>query len=748
MSLFKTKRNKIIVSGAVLSVFVLLAIFWFIGRRSQTKNLEGIYITAGGESYLVLKQGITGSLVVEHGEFNTIYPAWYFGGEDVTKGFRFTTNFNKGILTIRQNQDYNSGSSSWHLPDEYNIKLCIQCSPSETTPGDWDLIWGEMKCIGTFGKGIFSKEFWKDITSIHKFKNIMGSFSKHHKTELIMHLETDASDEILPSILHRVDDKRIADYFNLRQEGKINDHTLDLIRDLARDHPGDPYLELHLVEMEALQGDKDLAFSLLEKWNTSHDSFPDPLLQESARRVFQTVSDEIIRKNSPDLKDIMEVFNIDKPRLDLKETRDFYKSYFRSGQMFFFPIPVVLPWKTPGYNGRPVPNFLSLQANSIVMRVLATFYLFQGKREESLELFASVYHMGQSLNSHGVLIQRLIGIAIRGIASEGLKIYVLNACETREEFHKCWAMLTKLHNTRGQEHGSHLSVNTFPLITSHMKYKSGVSYPNIPEAETRHKTSDMKFQLVRMALAARYCLFETGEFPSSQQHFAPFFREELPKDTFTENDALRFTRLSKNEMAVYSVGPDGDDDRTKVRYDPTNGAITDGDIFITIPREREFAFPREGVRAKNAYELLEQFPNGLPADPFANTRGLPFSIIESTDKDPLVIFSFGPNTDQDRPEQRDHRSGYFRPELAFDFQVMGPHSESQEKTPSPSPTPTPTPVCTPPFGENAGYARRVQKVFRKGTPKARAPGYWILGPMYDPTNGTVSNGDLFIEIPR
>ena len=70
-------------------------------------------------------------------------------------------------------------------------------------------------------------------------------------------------------------------------------------------------------------------------------------------------------------------------------------------------------------------------------------------------------------------------------------------------------------------------------------------------------------------------------------------------------------------------------------------------------------------------------PNGLPVDPFADSRGRPLGVSNTT---PVYIYSYGPDTDESQARQAGDR---YIPEV-----------------------------------------------------------------LYDPTNGTISHGDLFIAIPR
>lgn len=70
-----------------------------------------------------------------------------------------------------------------------------------------------------------------------------------------------------------------------------------------------------------------------------------------------------------------------------------------------------------------------------------------------------------------------------------------------------------------------------------------------------------------------------------------------------------------------------------------------GDISVKVPRERQYPFPREGVRAANLADFNRQFPSGLPADPFALTRGKGLGTTTTANGD-VIVYSYGPNVDE------------------------------------------------------------------------------------------------------
>jgi hypothetical protein len=740
MTLFRTKRKVFLF--ILFSILIILACFlgWRLWKARNSDQAAGIYITAGGQSYLVIKSGFWG-LRVQEGYFITTGMD-LFSPQNLT-GTALSADFCNGQLSLTQKETYEMKGSIWDFskrenPEVDTFFLSLDLKPSQSIPGDLDLQRAELVVSSHSASNVLSRDYWKNLVGSNSWRHFRENLVDPIGTEEIMRYIHDPKDEPLYSMARRVDDPRVIEYFRLRTNGVITKETLALARSLASEHPGDPYLELHRIEMEALVGSPEEAEKLWYEWHKAHSAYPDLLLGKMGRRVLQTLYFEKTKKKT---LQIMQPDTVSTSRqLDLSGRLDWLKKFLSSDQIFFSSYPLVPPLKSSSYLPSGVPDFLSIQVSAKVARTMATLYLFQGHREESLEILAASYRLGQALNSKGSLIQRLIGIAVRAIACAGLQIYALNACESEADFQTFRAMLERLHNTPAQEDGRHILDDERSPFLSLLKPVSGIGVPNYLEAQTRHRVTDMKFQLLRMATAAKYRLITTGDFPSSEKEFAPFLPDGIPLDVFVKNAPLHFLRRSPEEFIVYSFGPNNVDETAAFSYDPTNGTITPGDIFITIPRKREFPFPKQGVHAANAYSLLEQFPNGLPVDVFADTRGLPLSIIESTDTHPVVIFSFGPNTDENE--------GYYPSGLnPFPgeglIQPMAPPGSAPTPVPSPvPPVPTPTP------GLHPTYGRTLQKVFRRSETKPMLLGSWTLQPLYDPTNGTVSPGDLFVEIPR
>ena len=100
--------------------------------------------------------------------------------------------------------------------------------------------------------------------------------------------------------------------------------------------------------------------------------------------------------------------------------------------------------------------------------------------------------------------------------------------------------------------------------------------PNTLEARTREQTAKAKFDLARLVLARRLEQLENNVASQDASQFVPdYFALEL-RDPFVEAAYL----WDAKDEAFYSVGPDKGNDNNRIRYDPTNGTISVGDISL------------------------------------------------------------------------------------------------------------------------------------------------------------------------
>ena len=296
------------------------------------------------------------------------------------------------------------------------------------------------------------------------------------------------------------------------------------------------------------------------------------------------------------------------------------------------------------------PGYLNFMISLKVFQVEAIFRMLQAKRDEALKILVASYHFGQLMSqTKGLSIGQVIGSSFRSIACKGLQVYALNCCERPDEFNHLWEILEGF-NRREQAIDLQKAdiAELMPLGQDHL----------IEDFYVRYRSADVHFQLLRMAAAAKHRFITQQAFPRSAEEFAPLLPAGPPRDPFGSGPLGFFS--SSDTYTCYSIGPDEMDDRAAVSYDPTNGTVSRGDIIVEVPRQRQYPFPRERVRAASAEELRRQFPNGLPRDPFADTRGRPLGISNTT---PVYVYSYGPDVDESEARQVGER---YVPEVHYD----------------------------------------------------------------------------------
>ena len=525
--------------------------------------------------------------------------------------------------------------------------------PSKTTPGDWDLA---HLTYGSFQTG----------------KNA-GSENKKETD--------DAFDPPVDSYLHRHPDKRVADFFRSpypsfrtkgNQDQKIS-RRYEIASALVADHPEDLYSRLFYMEALVWRKEWTTLAAQIREW--------EPRFAESnLAQLFQLVKHNLrahdlsaAGRNAADLLN-----TIYDPPCDLATLYQRFPDVLNYTELAYYHLS---PYDSP--------NFLAFQVSAKVLCMGATFLMLEGRREDALCILCALYHESQLWSQNGSLIQRLVGVAVRNIASTGLEMFALNCCEDPAECEHAWLSLEQLQQwekAETLEDPLHFEGPGAPHLRTVFRKMITVKR-NEEEAITRARYAQSRFQLVRAALAARHCLLRSGVFPRKPEDFAPLLAEGPPQDPHHPETPLRF-RQEGDQFLCYSEGPDQQDDQGTIPYDPTNGSRSQGDIVLRIPRERKYPLPREGVRASNRSDLLRQFPNGLPPDLFASTMGKP---LEATDTMPVYVYSYGPD--------RDEHGDYCPPSSS-----QWPDRRKRE------------PIDFPEIS-------------------------------YDPTNGATSGGDLFLIIP-
>jgi len=435
----------------------------------------------------------------------------------------------------------------------------------------------------------------------------------------------------LPSYMHRVNDRRVAEYYATisNKDGYKSDLSKAIA--LLKDFPDDPYIRV--IYLDALMRNEKWD-ELAEKhnlWRSDLEKSENPFLSRISRVMEQGIAAHRLSAEHQNAADY----------LCLIGERNVSESFESLIEKVFACRGNILPVFPPTMGFEPsIPNFLSAQIQTKVLRTEAVFAMLKGDNERALHILNVTYRLGQVFCGRTNLISTLIGIALKAITCGGMEIYLANACRTPEEVKTFFETLRTLRVTDETLHWDDYKYLESPL--SEAQDEAGMG-PNYSEAITRWNTAEAKSRLLLAGAAARHNFLKTGEFPREASGFAPLLPEGPPQDPFT-GTPLRFIG-NRDPFVVYSVGPDKKDDKAAFLYDPTNGTISPGDVFFEIPRKPRYPFPPKGQLASTKVGLLKQFPNNLPPDSFHDVKGAPLSI---TDTVPAKIISFGPDTDSAR----------------------------------------------------------------------------------------------------
>jgi len=645
-----SRKRKII--WAIVGVLAVGALVFWI----HVTRLSGIYLAEGGLGCIAIKRGPLG---------------WKIEKEYITKGLEHRISSAGPPIRLEARLAPGSGRPQGYEP-AWNRVLLLERSPLRR--GDWDVI-------------AYSNEWGMAKAPSQSATSSSAAISAHCRlTRRVPYL-------------HRLNDRRVVDYFQLQNSDQNPAAAYAMAKTLLTSHSGDLHVRALYLSAAAHCDDTSEVARRVTEWKSDFEKRDDPFLNRTFGMTETWLRSRRLSAAGRNAYDFCNQV--------LGRKSDLPTHSRRLSEIFEYDT-YLDPHPPDVYDG--IPNFLEVQVVTKVSRVVATFWMIEGKREESLQLLAASYRLGQVSVEGRTLIQALIGVAVEAIASAGLELYALNCCESDAEFQQLWTTLDRLNKTRRPFRWLELAAINDPLVAYLPDRSKRIPFG---DAETYGNIADSRFELVRMATAAKYRLVSQGGFPKSNDQFGPFLPQGPPRDPFSDGP-MRLLSTS-DSLICYSIGPDKNDNNATITYDPTNGTISVGDIWTRVPRQRRYPFPREGVRAANEEDFWRQFPNGLPTDLYATQRGRSLSTTTSLQGD-LCVYSFGPDVDEFKrlPERYVVR-------LSTDLAETSGAKRSY----------------IPGFGP-------VRNMY--GQPLRVLP--HALQVPYDPTNGAVSEGDIFMRVPK
>lgn len=571
--------------------------------------LEGFYLAGFTSqiSYMLIERDTTGTLQLKDPD----YGSWIKQIERSDRGYVFLRCCDD--VRWRNPQPRYSNRKT----GKFDMAVIYEIAPSRTVRGDWDLV-GLLDDM--MGRGAF--ELQRPVASA----------------------------------LHRMDDPRAREYvletrafwdkarpprdqpaYPYPEPPPFPARLSRLAEAMLADHSDDPYYRL--LYLDSLMGARDMKRleECVERWRPQ---FAEPSLPRMGFRIAERTA-----RSARLTAEGRNVF-----ALGAEVTLggcDLQGVLRKSGSLLNYE-DLVTPSLTLIHDFGP--NYLRMQISAKVLETASTFMLLLGRRAQALEYGAAIYHLGQMMDNDGTLIARLIGVALKEVGVRPLQMVALNAVEDASEGEVFWAMLERLNRWEKAP----------PDEDSLLWYDgAGAQLPkeqwgelriaeSVAEYQARRSVAATRFQLTRLAAAARQRMLLTGRPQAGGGELGPLLPDGPPPDPFTAAP-LRLAPMPGG-VRCYGVGPDKADDQGAITYDPSNGTVSRGDIILDAPRERKYPFPRGGVRARRREDLLRQFPNGLPSDLFADTRGKPLGVSEGF---PVYVYSYGPDGDeQDRTAKR------------------------------------------------------------------------------------------------
>jgi hypothetical protein len=88
-----------------------------------------------------------------------------------------------------------------------------------------------------------------------------------------------------------------------------------------------------------------------------------------------------------------------------------------------------------------------------------------------------------------------------------------------------------------------------------------------------------QIRATRLAAAVELYRLDHDAAPRSLGQLVPQYLESVPIDPFTGKPMRYRPWTDEGGGAIYSLGPDREDDRMKIEYDATNGTFSQGDVF-------------------------------------------------------------------------------------------------------------------------------------------------------------------------
>jgi len=245
---------------------------------------------------------------------------------------------------------------------------------------------------------------------------------------------------------------------------------------------------------------------------------------------------------------------------------------------------IAWPLKRPlldGWFGADPGDFLRLQASSRRRIEDAGGALLLGRPELALEAILPCHRVAVALmGASPHRMHRRVGIAIADAAARQIGLVLVDGLWDADQLAAAWPVFDAAW--REQSRATPPSRWLALLEELHPSNMAGGCGPTDRGAPCR--TALARMALAHSGAAARHRFLSRGTWPQADQLWADLLPEGPDADPFSPTgDALRYFHHPRRGFVLYSVGPDGLDQRAEALWDPASGPDAAGDLFIEIP---------------------------------------------------------------------------------------------------------------------------------------------------------------------
>ena len=233
----------------------------------------------------------------------------------------------------------------------------------------------------------------------------------------------------------------------------------------------------------------------------------------------------------------------------------------------------------PQSPGSPVP--FPRHALAALARLLAAHSVVlnaENRQEESLEAALAVVKMGWDWNQ-GPTAYRVLAGEILALGSDRL-VRVFSQVRSRTLYNQAVNGLAQYAQGRtpGAFEQFKETVEDYePDTLLDNETVTEYRHRRIEEAFVRLQVGQVKADIARLIIAAEAFLYDQGEYPDQLEKLVPAYIPQLPVDPFS--GALLAYQVTGRYPKIYSWGPDRQDNHGSLRYDPSEGLLSQGDIY-------------------------------------------------------------------------------------------------------------------------------------------------------------------------